>query len=108
MPTSGSYTFKLAKTAVNGLVADENTIEKGEWGWIDKSLSSRWLSIYMRCPDCGFLSTLWRSYGDEAKGHQIDKQGNVSPSVGCQHTLYGATCGYHTQPTLLEGFIDRR
>jgi hypothetical protein len=108
MPTAGAFEFKLAPAAgPGGVIVDENGIAKGEWAWLDrepKGASRRWLAVYLRCPDCGILATLWRSYGDDKHGHQIDAQGNISPSVGCPHS----PCGFHTQPTKLVGFIDRR
>lgn len=105
MSTTGAYEFRLSVSAQAGVVQDENKIDRGEWAWIDRTAADRrWLSIYVRCPDCGFLATLWRSFGDEHHGHQIDANGNVSPSMGCPHN----PCGFHTQPTLLQAFIDLR
>ena len=112
MPTSGAYEFKLAGSAKDGLVKDENTIQKGEWGWIDRTGKTCWLMIFARCPDCGELMTLYRKRGDkEAQGHDIDAQGNISPSV-LHSWMYGnppvERCGFHTQPTRLLGFTDKR
>lgn len=105
MTTIGPYDYRLSPAAIDGVVQDENVIGPGEWAWLDRRpVERRWLSIYVRCPDCGFLGTLWRSYGDDVHGHQVDAQGNISPSVGCPH----APCGFHTQPTRLLGFVDRR
>ena len=108
MPTTGAYEFKLAPAAgAGGVIDDDNRIAKGEWAWIERvpeGASPRWLSIHIRCSDCGVLSTLWRAYGADQHGHKIDAQGNVSPSVGCPHK----PCGFHTQPTKLLGFVDRR
>lgn len=121
MPTTGSYKFKLAAKAVNGIIRDAIYLEPGEWAWIDRTPdyrdaggdpNYRWLMIYARCPDCGEPMTLYRKRGDgEAKGHEIDKDGNISPSV-LHSWLYGdppvERCGFHTQPTKLLGFMDLR
>lgn len=118
MPTSGSYEFKLAAAAKDGLLPDANVgmMERGEWAWIDRSqdfvdlLDSYCLMIYACCPDCGQLMTLYRKRGDsEAKGHTIDSAGNVSPSVLHTWKVNGVEqCGFHTMPTKLLGFIERR
>jgi hypothetical protein len=119
MPTTGSYEFKVAPAAVDGLIQDENHIGKGEWAWIDRTAefenagvkdTCRWLMIYARCPDCGFLCTVYRKRGaGEAKGHDIDATGNISPSVLHTWQVDGVEqCGFHTQPTKLLGFVDRR
>lgn len=109
MPTTGAYEFKLTVKAKEGVIDDENLIDRGCWAWIDRTTKERrWLSIYLRCPDCGILATLWRSFGDKSHGHQIDAQGNISPSVGCPHVIDGKPCGFHTQPTRLISFVDRR
>lgn len=113
MPTAGPYEFKLASAAGQGGVVDnENVIWRGEWAWVDRQHAGarRWLAIYVRCPDCGTLATLWRRYGDasDQHGHQIDGQGGISPSVGCPDIPGRVPCGFHTQPTKLLGFVDRR
>jgi hypothetical protein len=111
MPTSGAYEFKLAQTAKDGLVEDEMTIQTGEWGWNEREVAEGhfWRSIYAKCPDCGNLITIWRSFDREVKGHQVDKDGNIHPSVGHSYRVNGVEqCGFHTQPTKLLGFIDRR
>lgn len=121
MPTAGSYQFKLAPKAVDGVIKDENDILPGEWAWIDRTAdyevagvkeSTRWLMIYACCPDCQQPLTLWRRRGEkEAKGHDIDKNGNIHPSV-LHSWMYGdppvEKCGFHTQPTKLLGFVDLR
>lgn len=116
MATSGSYEFKLAPAAAaDGLIVDENQIARGEWAWIDRTReftsageepagSRRWLMIYCRCPDCGFLSTVWRLQSPPGHSHEVDGNGVVTPSVQCPHD----PCGFHTAPTRLLGFIDRR
>ena len=106
MPTTGAYVFrKAAASDLHGRLGDENQIGRGEWAWIDRTtVGRRWLSIYLRCPDCGILATLWRSFGDHSSGHAIDAKGNIHPSVGCPHT----PCGFHTMPTMLENFRDLR
>jgi hypothetical protein len=109
MATVGAYEFKPAEGARDGAIDDENKIGRGCWAWLDRTTPERrWLSIYLRCPDCGILATLWRSFGDQSSGHAIDAAGNVSPSVGCPHKPDGTPCGFHTQPTRLVGFVDRR
>ncbi len=121
MPTTGSYSFKLAAKAVKGVVENDSDIAVGEWAWVDRTTeweeagvkhTKRHLMIYARDPDCRELCTLWRRFGDsEAHGHDIDAHGNISPSV--LHTWpYGdppqERCGFHTQPTKLLGFVDLR
>lgn len=112
MPTTGAYEFRIARAAKDGLVENENLILKGEWTWIDRGEDGepRWLLVYMRCPDCGHLITLWRKRGEgEAEGHQIDAQGNISPSVLHSYPVNGVEqCGFHTQPTKLLDFVDKR
>lgn len=113
MPTSGSYEFKLAPEAEDGLIVDEKWIGRGEWAWIERDTTATggrlWRSIYARCPDCGELMTLWRSYGDQTKGHDIDAQGNVHPSLAHSWIYDGVEkCGFHTQPTKLLDFVERR
>ena len=121
MPTQGSYQFKLAPKAVDGVIKDENDIMPGEWAWIDRTADYegpdykgkvRWLMIYACCPDCKLPLTLYRRRGEgEGKGHDIDAQGNVSPSV-LHSFMFGdppvEQCGFHTYPTKLLGFVDLR
>jgi hypothetical protein len=54
--------------------------------------------------------TLYRKRGEgEAKGHTIDAGGNVSPSVLHTWKSNGVEqCGFHTMPTRLQGFVDKR
>ncbi len=110
MPTSGSYEFRLAQIAVNGFVPDElaHTMKGGEWAWIDRGEFG--LMIYAMCPDCNQLATLFRKRGDsEAQGHSIDSLGNINPSVLHSYKEAGVEkCGFHTQPTRLMGFVDKR
>jgi hypothetical protein len=119
MPTTGAYEFKLAAKAKDGLVEDAPDLERGEWAWIDRTTDynaagvkepCRWLMIYACCPDCGEPMTLYRRRGGgEAKGHDIDKTGNISPSVLHTWQVNGIErCGFHTQPTKLLGFVDLR
>lgn len=106
MPTSGAYEFKLAAKAVNGCVPDDHLeyMEKGEWAWVDRRKDYGWLLMH-RCPDCGELGTLWAN----GKGHNIDANGNITPSVLHGYKVAGVEkCGFHTQPTRLLNFIDRR
>ena len=117
MPTSGAYEFRrAAKADGSGLVVDENDIAVGEWAWIKKlpggGQAAGVLLLYLRDPDCKELCTLWyRLDGDTQRGHTIDAQGNVSPSI--LHTWkYGdppvERCGFHTSPTKLLDFVDKR
>jgi hypothetical protein len=119
MPTGGSYEFKLAKKSKDGFIEDAYDLERGEWGWIDRTQEFqdagvtekvRWLMIYACCPDCGEPMTLYRKRGSgEPAGHNIDPQGNISPSVLHSWIVKGVEqCGFHTQPTKLLGFIERR
>lgn len=119
MPRSGAYEFKLAAKAVDGLIKNEFELARGEWAWIDRTAEyvaagvaekCRWLMIYACCPDCGNALTLYRRRGaGEPKGHDIDAQGNISPSVLHTWKMNDVEqCGFHTQPTKLLGFVDRR
>lgn len=110
MPTSGAYEFKLAAKAEGGLAPDANVIERGEWAWVESRSGERfWRTIYARCPDCGEFATLWQSYGDKTQGHDIDAAGNVTPSVLHSWIYQGVEkCGFHTFPTKLVGFVERR
>lgn len=110
MPTVGAYEFKLAAKAVNGVVQCETDISPGEWAWHDRGADEepKRRYILLICdPDCRTQATLWF----QGKGHTIDAQGNVSPSV-YHKWPYGdppvEQCGFHTQPTKLFGFIDKR
>jgi len=108
MSTTGAFTFQLAPSAKEGIVEDENTIGRGEWGWIDRTGdfgdSKKHLMIYARCPDCGILSTLWREGSPPGHSHEIGATGLVSPSIQCPHQ----GCGFHTQPSTLAGFVELR
>jgi hypothetical protein len=109
MATTGAYVFKLCPHAIDGVVADENMIGVGEWAWVERD---KLRMVLMRDPDCKELATLWIQYeSSEQRGHQIDAQGNVNPSV-LHNWHYGdppvERCGFHTQPTRLDGFVDRR
>jgi uncharacterized protein YbaR (Trm112 family) len=119
MPTTGYYEFKLAPKAKGGVIEDENDILPGEWAWIDRTAdyegpdfkgTVRWLMIYACCPDCKQPLTLYRRRGaGEPKGHDIDSQGNISPSVLHSWICEGVEkCGFHTMPTKLLGFVDLR
>ncbi len=119
MPTTGSYQFKLAAKASGGVIADGLDLEPGEWAWIDRTqdyevdgikAGTRWLMIYACCPDCKQHLCLYRKRGEnEGRGHDIDAQGNISPSVLHTWVVAGVEqCGFHTQPTKLLGFIDLR
>lgn len=113
MPTSGPYEFRLAAKAVGGLIEDALDLGRGEWAWIDRSGDvgqPGWLMIYACCPDCGEPLTLYRRRGEsEPAGHSIDAQGNVHPSVLHSYIVGGVEqCGFHTMPTRLLGFVDRR
>ena len=106
MPTTGAYEFKLAAKAVNACVPDDHLeyMEKGEWAWVDRTQDYGCLLMH-RCPDCGQLGQLW----SKDKGHTIDAQGNVRPSVAHNYTVGGVNqCGFHTQPTRLLSFVDLR
>lgn len=110
MPTTGAYEFKRAIASQNGVVVDENRIQVGEWAWLDRGAeeepSKRYI-LLLRDPDCQMQATLWF----QGKGHSIDAQGNVSPSVA-HSWKYGdppqERCGFHTQPTRLLDFVDLR
>ena len=108
MPTTGAYEFKLAVDAHEGVISDENKIQRGEWAWIDRTQeaagSRRWLMVYARCPDCGLLATVWRLGSSAGHSHELDATGLLTPSVQCPHE----PCGFHTQPTKLSGFVDLR
>jgi hypothetical protein len=107
MPTQGAYAFKLAPKAVDHQIPTDHLeyIEPGEWAWI--KLDDQGLCLFNRCPDCHHLATLWQN----GKGHTIDLEGNISPSV-LHSVLWGdppkQICGFHTQPTKLLGFKDLR
>lgn len=107
MPTTGAYEFRLAVKAVDGLIPEDHIewIEKGEWAWIDMRRDTYGWLLMHRCPDCGEMGTLWQN----GRGHTIDAQGNVSPSVAHSWKYAGVEkCGFHTQPTKLLGFVDLR
>lgn len=107
MPTTGAYEFRLAAKAVDGMIPDDHLewIEDGEWAWIDKKDGPEGWLLMHRCPDCHEFGTLW-AYN---RGHTIDAQGNISPSVAHSWKYAGVErCGFHTQPTKLLGFVDKR
>jgi hypothetical protein len=112
MPTSGAYEFKLATASVNGVVADENSIQSGEWAWHDRGADEepKRRYILLICdPDCKLPATLW--FPNVKNNHTIDAQGNVTPSVWHKMTDGDPPverCGFHTQPTKLLGFVDLR
>jgi hypothetical protein len=122
MPINGPYNFKrAAKGDARGVVADEKDIAVGEWAWIDRSpewveagvtRTQRYLLIYLRDPDCKELCTLWRRFGEgKVDGHEIDGQGNVSPSILHQWPFGDPPqerCGFHSMPTKLLDFVDLR
>lgn len=110
MPTSGAYEFKRAAKSVDGAVTDEKDIAVGEWAWLDRGAEEEPKRRYLlltRCPDCQMEQTLWF----QGKGHQIDAQGNIHPSVA-HSWKYGdppvERCGFHTEPTKLLCFVDLR
>lgn len=113
MSTEGAYVFKRSALAVNGLVPDESAhlIEPGAWAWVRKTWADGpdFLAVYCMCPDCGHLMTVWRKFGDEVRGHRLDADGSLHPSV--LHTWKDngvEQCGFHTIPTKLADFIDLR
>lgn len=119
MPTSGAYEFKLSVSSKGGFVEDGTDLKPGEWAWVDRTdvyeangiaEKRRWLVIYACCPDCGHLMTLYRRRdATEPKGHSIDREGNLNPSVGHSYKVAGVEqCGFHTMPTRLLGFVDYR
>lgn len=110
MPTTGAYEFRRAAKSVNGVVTNENDIAVGEWAWLDRGAEEepqRRYILLIRDPDCQMEGTLWF----QGKGHTIDTQGNVSPSI-LHSWKYGdppiEKCGFHTQPTKLLEFVDLR
>jgi len=121
MPVNGPYDFKRAvKADARGVVQKDEDIGVGEWAWIDRTLDwsdgdvehkKRVLMIYLRDPDCKTLCTVWRKFGDEVHGHDLDAAGNISPSVLHQWP-YGdppqERCGFHSMPTKLLDFVDLR
>jgi hypothetical protein len=107
MPHEGPYEFRLAKVAVDACVPDDHleTIERGEWAWVDAGVKGYGWILMHRCPDCGQFGTLWVN----GRGHTIDGQGNVSPSVLHGYKVAGVEkCGFHSHPTKLLGFVDKR
>lgn len=122
MPVNGPYNFKrAAKANAQGVVLKDEDIGVGEWAWIDRTQewedagakqSKRHLLIYLRDPDCKELCTVWRRFGDgKPQGHDIDGQGNVTPSV-LHNWPFGdppqERCGFHSIPTKLLDFVDIR
>lgn len=107
MPTSGAYTFQRSKAAdPQGFVADALELAPGEWAWYQ---NGDFLAVYAGCPDCKQPMTLWRRYQRDVKGHTLDAQGNVHPSILHSFVVNGReTCGFHTMPTRLADFVDHR
>lgn len=108
---SGPYEFKLSIVAKGGLVQEAVEIEPGAWAWykVETAGQPTYLGLYACCPDCCLPMTLWRRFGDQVHGHQIDAQGNIHPSVAHTYKVDGVDkCGFHTQPTKLLDFIDLR
>lgn len=110
IPTSGAYEFKRATKSKDGVVTDQRDIAVGEWAWLDRGAEEapeRRYLLLIRDPDCQMEATLWF----QGKGHTIDAQGNVTPSIA-HNWKYGdppvERCGFHTQPTKLLDFVDRR
>ena len=114
MPTTGAYEFRPVNqfALIVGDVSSPDLLPAGTWTWVDRSeeLGERFLTIYMTCPDCKGLASLGYKRGDKPwVGHQIDPYGNVSPSVLHTWKVDGKEqCGFHTQPTKLVGFVERR
>lgn len=114
MPTIGSYEFKPANASalIIGDVTSPDLLPPGTWAWVDRSeeFGEKFLCIYMTCPDCNGLASVGHKRGDRPwQGHAIDAQGNISPSVLHTWQIAGVEqCGFHTQPTKLAGFVDRR
>lgn len=112
MPVNGPYQFRrAAKSDARGMIDDENEIQVDEWAWVRRPGDPEFLMLLLRDPDCRMLATIWRRFGSDVKGHQIDAQGNVHPSI--LHTwLYGdppaERCGFHSMPTRLLDFTDIR
>lgn len=116
MPTTGYYEFKPAnpEALIIGDVDNDQKLPSGTWAWVDRTeeLGEPFLTIYMTCPDCKGIASLGYKRADKPwHGHSIDAQGNISPSV-LHSWKYGTEqkeqCGFHTQPTKLLGFVDRR
>lgn len=116
MSTIGAYEFKPANAdaLIVGDVTSPDMLPPGTWAWVDRTeeQGELLLCIYMTCPDCKGLASLGHKRGDKPwTGHSIDAQGNIHPSVA-HSWKYGdppvEQCGFHTQPTKLLGFKDRR
>lgn len=106
MPTSGAYEFRLAARAVDTCIPRDHIewFEPGEWAWVKMDAPEGWLLMH-RCPDCKEMGTLW-AYG---KGHRIDPDGSIHPSVLHGYRIAGVEqCGFHTQPTRLLNFVEKR
>lgn len=114
MPTTGYYEFKLAVKAIDGFIEhgrELQDLKPGEWAWVKMEGlgDDRYLLLYLMCPDCKSPATLWRRFKEQVVGHNIDAQGNVSPSILHNWIENGIEkCGFHTQPTKLLGFMDKR
>jgi len=113
MPVNGPYNFKrAAKADARGVIENDDDIGVGEWAWVDREVSDvRLLMIYLRDPDCKTLCTVYRRFGKEASGHDLDGQGKLSPSV-LHNWPFGdppqERCGFHSMPTMLLDFVDIR
>jgi len=62
--------------------------------WKNASLDGQ-PAIRMQCPSCRVIGRLYLSAGDSL-GHQIDQQGQVTPSVVCGND----DCVFHDYITL--------
>jgi hypothetical protein len=72
----------------------------GSW-WQDVMFDGSKGCVSIKCPQCGKSATLrdgedWPTRRDGTHGHDIDKNGNVTPSVVCPHK----PCTWHTYVTL--------
>ena len=108
MPTVGAYEFRRSPKAINGVIRREDEISNGEWAWVDRTHDfgdgTNHFMVYCRCPDCGLLATVWRVESPPGHDHELSAAGELTPSVQCPH----GSCGFHTQPTKLLDFVDRR
>lgn len=106
MPVNGPYEFRLSTSAKAGLVEDAVNIEPGAWAWYK---NDGFLAVFACCPDCKQPMTLWRRFGADTHGHQLDSRGNLHPSVLHSFPVNGVeTCGFHSMPTRLLDFVDLR
>lgn len=83
---TGSYEFK------KWTEPPENWHELPKGYWVNTS-GVEWVkrTVFLACPVCGLVAAL---------PHQVDAQGNVSPSVGCPYT----PCPMHLMPVKLLGW----